>query len=83
MIAIFGEGKRGGGGEQNSGVIGKVAVSIRVIHMYLIEGLLMGNMDFLYNGKSWIDSREGVRIRSRSWRVQSPPLENCDTILTL
>lgn len=37
MIAIFGEGK-GGGGEQNSGVIGKVAVSIRVIHMYLIEG---------------------------------------------
>lgn len=31
VIAIFGEGK-------NSGVIGKVAVSIRVIHMYLIEG---------------------------------------------
>lgn len=43
---------------------------------------MMGNKDFLYDSKTWDDSREGVRIRSRSWRVQSPPLENCKTIRT-
>lgn len=68
-----------GGGWWN----GELAVSIRVIHMYLIEGSRLSGWErwpSSTSSETWVDSREGVRIRSRSWRVQSPPLEIVHTV---